>query len=475
MNTAETLSEYRTPPALIEAEMSTLGACLLGEPGAMDTAADLLPDPCDFYREAHRHIWAAMLALHGADAAIDAITVKDALVKAGVLEEAGGLAYLLHLSEYTVTAANVGHHAALVRQKSDLRRVIEASAKMAGMAYEGDIAPEAVVAEGESALLTVRARGEGSGGYVKIGDLIPGLRDSMRENARRAEEEPGVLLGVSTGVTDLDMMTAGLQPSDLVILAANASMGKTTLMCQMVVTAADEAAYKGGCVAVHSLEMSREQILVRLISSMTGMNYRHIVRGVLTAGEWDAVNAVFERLNDLPLFIDDTGGISAAQVRSRARRLAAAHGGNLCALFVDYLQLMGSDSGRRTETRNDEVARMSASLKGIAKHFRCPVVALSQLSRANTKRDDKRPQLSDLRDSGAVEQDADMVLFLYRPLYFQRKSDAGFDAAPPAEEEAEIIVAKQRNGPTGSVRVMFAPAQFRFYDLPGADTDEGRF
>ena len=440
----EVATSERTLPHSLDAEKSVLGAVLIHNE-AFNYAAELITAR-DFFRDAHRRIFEKMEQLAERGDAIDLVTLKEELIRSGDLEDAGGPAYLASLVDGVPRSTNVEHYARIVKEKSALRSLILASQQISSRAYEAEDDPNIILDEAEQAIFAIAED------RARIGFLS--MRDIVSESLPKIEqlfEQKKLITGVATGFTDLDQMTRGLQAGDLVIIAARPSMGKTSL----VMNIAEHASIKhGATVGFFSLEMSREQLFIRLLTSVARIDAQRLMTGSVGQRDYQSLSQAIGVLSDAKLFIDDTPGVTVLEMRAKARRLAAEHGLNL--LIIDYLQLM---TGRgRFENRTLELAAISRGLKGLAKELGVPVVALSQLSRAPESRSDHRPLLSDLRESGALEQDADVVLMLFR-------ADMYPDAKPEDQGKAELIIAKQRNGPTGTVELAFLKQHTRFEDL----------
>src|SRR6187455_261874 len=434
----------RTLPHNLEAERSVLGSILVHN-DAFNLAAQVI-DSQDFYRDAHRRIFDKMVALNERHDAIDFITLKEELGKSGQLDEVGGPAYIASLADGVPRATNLEYYAKIVKEKATLRNLIYAANKIVADAYGAEQESDLILDEAESAIFGV-ADDRLKAGFVEMRDLV-------KENFPKIEqlfEQKRLITGVPTGFADLDTMTRGLQPGDLVIVAARPSMGKTSLvlnMCQHVAT-------HGGIAGFFSLEMSKESLFMRMLASEAKIDMYRLMSGQIGQKEYGQITHAMETLSEAKLFVDDTAGIGALEMRAKARRLKAEHG--LSVLAIDYIQLM---TGRgRFENRTLELASISRSLKGLAKELSVPIVVLSQLSRAPESRSDHRPQLSDLRESGALEQDADVVILIYRDDAYNR------DPNSPDAGTAELILAKQRNGPTGIVRLAFLREQTRFANL----------
>ena len=435
----------RTLPHNLEAERSVLGAILVHN-DAFNLAAQVITEK-DFFRDAHRRIFDKMIALNERGGAIDFITLKEELARAGELDEVGGPAYVASLADGVPRATNVEYYARIVKEKSTLRNLIYAANKILTTAYEAEQDADIILDEAESAIFAV-ADDRMKGAFVPMRDLV-------KESFPKIEqlfEQKRLVTGTPTGFVDVDEMTRGFQPGDLVIIAARPSMGKTSLVLNISQYVAMQP---GMTVGFFSLEMSKESLFLRLLTSEAQIDSHRLMSGAIGQKDYGRISHALESLSAMQLFIDDTANIGVMEMRAKARRLQAEHGLNL--LVVDYIQLM---SGRgRYENRTLELAAISRSLKGLAKELNVPLVVLSQLSRAPEARSDHRPQLSDLRESGALEQDADLVILIYR--------DDVYNKDPNNEMAgiAELILAKQRNGPTGTVRLAFLREQTRFANL----------
>jgi replicative DNA helicase len=435
----------RTLPHNLEAERSVLGAILVHN-DAFNLAAQVI-DSRDFYRDAHRRIFDCMVALNERHDAIDFVTLKEELARAGDLDEVGGPAYVASLADGVPRATNVEYYARIVKEKSTLRNLIYAANKIVANAYEGDQESDLILDEAESAIFAV-ADDRLKSGFVAMRDLV---KDSFPK-IEKLFEQKRLITGVPTGFVDLDEMTRGLQGGDLIIVAARPSMGKTSLVLNI---AQYVAALGDQVCGFFSLEMSKESLFLRLLTSEAQIDGHRLMSGAIGGNDYHRISHALEKLNAMKLFIDDTANIGVLEMRAKSRRLQAEHG--LSLLVVDYIQLM---SGRgRFENRTLELASISRSLKGLAKELNVPIIVLSQLSRAPESRSDHRPQLSDLRESGALEQDADVVILIYRDDVYNK------DPNSPDAGTAELILAKQRNGPTGVVRLAFLREQTRFANL----------
>ena len=435
----------RTLPHNLEAEKSVLGAILI-QNEAFNHAAELI-DSKDFFRNAHTRIFEKMVLLSERGDAIDFITLKEELSRGGELDEVGGPAYVASLVDGVPRATNVEYYAKIVKEKATLRNLIYAANKILTNAYEADQEPELILDEAESSIFAV-ADDRLKAGFVSMRDLV---NDSFPK-IEQLFEHKRLVTGVPTGFADLDEMTRGFQPGDLVIVAARPSMGKTILVLNI---AQHVAVQPNLSVGFYSLEMSKESLFIRLLTSEAQIDSHRLMSGAIGQKDYGRISHALETLSAMKLYIDDTANISVLEMRAKSRRLQAEHG--LSLIVVDYIQLMSARG--RFENRTLELANISRSLKGLAKELSVPIVVLSQLSRAPEARSDHRPQLSDLRESGALEQDADLVILIYRDDAYNR------DPNNPDAGTAELIVGKQRNGPTGVVRLAFLREQTRFANL----------
>lgn len=430
-------------PQNVDAEQSVLGALFLDREAVYKVARFLRAE--DFYLESHRLIYEAMLSLEEEGRPADLISVTNWLSDKGVLEKVGGATYLASLAGLMPTAANVEHHARIVEEKALLRSLIQIATRIAGMGYEGTEDVDRLIDEAERMLLELTAR--------RSSVLFSSLQELLLKVLKQIEDRfrnKGAISGVASGFVDLDRLCCGMQPGDLVIVAGRPAMGKTSF----ALTIAHQIALQQQVpVAIFSLEMSREQLVQRVLCAEAMVDQQKVRSGYLTEGDWVRLTQAAARLARAPLYIDDSALLSVRQVRAKARRLQAEKG--LGLIVIDYLQLM--QAGRRAENRQQEITEISRSLKGLAKDLNVPVLALAQLSRQVESRMDKRPIMSDLRESGSLEQDADVVMFIYRDEYYR----------PDTEKRgiAEIIVAKQRNGPTGVVELAFLKEFTRFMNL----------
>jgi replicative DNA helicase len=447
----------RKPPFSLEAEVSVLGGMLIDR-DAVSRVVEVVNDSM-FYREANRRLFRAMVRLFERSDAVDVITLNEELKKTDELESVGGSAYLAELLDAVPTAANIEYHARIVREKALLRRLIDAAQDIVRGVYEqGERAVEEVLDEAEQRVFQV-AQSHSREGFVWIKEIMwPTF-----EHIERLQESGGGVTGVPTGFADLDRMTTGLQNGDLIIVAARPSMGKTSWVMNVAQTAAIS---HGVPVAIFSLEMSKEQLVQRLLCAEGRVDAQKLRRGRLSSEEYQRLGAAAGHLNTAPIWIDDSPGATVLEMRAKARRLKSDQP-DLGLLIIDYMQLMSG--GKRTESRVQEVSEISRGLKALARELEIPVIALSQLSRGPEQRTDKRPMLSDLRDSGSIEQDADLVMFLYRPEYYFGPVDQDGNSI---EGKSELIVSKQRNGPTGTVNLFFHKAYTRFDSAASTQDDE---
>ena len=434
----------RVPPQSIDAEMSVLGAMLIKKE-AITQAQELLKAD-DFYREAHRLVYDAMLELAGNGEPVDLVTLTEALRKKEILEKIGGISFLTQLANYTPTAANIVYHAKIVKEKSELRHLIDAATEIASAAYEATDEVTDIMDDAEKKILAI-AGSQSTGGFEPIKDIVINAIDHVES----IYESKGGLTGIGTGFKDLDAMTSGLQKSDLVLVAARPSMGKTAFTLNI----ATYAAMHGSTVAFFSLEMSKEQLVQRMLCSEGGIDSQRLRTGKLDDQEWQQLINTADKISKAKLFIDDTAGISVMELRSKARRLKAEHGLDL--IVIDYLQLMQGRSKGGDNSRQQEISEISRSLKALARELDVPVVALSQLSRSVESRTVKKPMLSDLRESGSLEQDADIVMFLYREDYYDQETEK--------KNITEVMISKHRNGPIGSIELFFQKEFTKFRDL----------
>jgi replicative DNA helicase len=435
----------RTLPHNLDAERSVLGAILIDNE-AFNVAASVI-DARAFFRDAHRRIFDRMVALAERSQPMDLVTLKEELERSGDLDEVGGPAYIASLVDGVPRATNVEYYAKIVKEKSTLRSLIYSANKILSNAYEADQEADLILDEAESAIFSV-AEDRIKSGFIPMRDLV---KDSFPK-IEQLFAHKSFITGIATGYTEIDKMTRGFQRGDLIIVAARPSMGKTSL----VLNIAQHVATNSGIAGFFSLEMSKEQLFMRMLASEAKIDNYRLMSGQIGQKEYGSITHALETLSDAHLYIDDTAGAGVLEMRAKARRLQSEHGLDLLA--VDYIQLM---TGRgRYENRTLELASISRSLKGLAKELNVPIVVLSQLSRAPEARSDKRPQLSDLRESGALEQDADVVILIFREDMYKQSTE-------PSETDgiAELILAKQRNGPTGIVKLAFIRQQTRFANL----------
>ena len=442
---AENESIGRMPPHSIDAEQAVLGAIIINSRAINDVSSILLPG--DFYREAHRIVFEAMLEMSYKGSPIDMLSLSEFLRDKNLFEKVGGVAFITHLSNISPSAANATYYAKIVKDKALLRNLINAASDIADSAFAGSDDIVNLLDNAERKVLAISASHD-------TGSAVP-VKSLLKEAIGRIEmayEAKGGLTGLPSGFDDLDRLTSGLQPSDLILLAARPSMGKTALTLNL---AANVALRKKKSVAFFSLEMSSIQLLMRLISSESGVDSKQIQRGDVSPDEWAAIMGACDNLYNAPLYIDDNSNINVAELRSRARRIQSEHGLDL--IIIDYLQLMQGRHTGSNDNRQQEVADISRSLKSLARELKVPVIALSQLSRSVENRQIKRPMLSDLRESGSLEQDADIVMFLYREDYYIKDTEN--------QNITELIVAKHRNGPVDTVRLFFDKEITRFRNL----------
>ncbi|CAM4507855.1 MAG: Replicative DNA helicase [Legionella sp.] len=451
----KTVDPLRRPPHSVEAEQSIIGGLMLDNQ-VWDKISTKLCE-ADFYRTEHRILFRAISALSKKDQPFDVVTLLDTLKSHNELDDAGGEAYLFELANNTPSVANVNAYADIVREKSVQRQLIGVATEIADAAYnpEGREVPE-LLDMAETKVFAIGEQTGGDGGPENIKSIL--VRTVEKIDALYHNGD--ALTGVPTGLSDLDKMTSGLQPSDLVIVAGRPSMGKTTLVMNM---AEHVAIQSGKPVIVYSMEMPSDSLAMRMMSSLGRIDQHKIRTGKLDDDDWPRVTSAVHMLSEATLFIDDTPALSPSEMRARSRRVAKEHG-SVGLIVVDYLQLM-KVPGFSAENRTAEISEISRSLKSLAKELQTPVIALSQLNRSLEQRADKRPVMSDLRESGAIEQDADLICFIYR--------DEVYNEDSPDKGTAEIIIAKQRNGPIGKVRVAFIGKYTRFEDLAFNGYQEG--
>jgi len=439
-------SSPKVPPHSLEAEAAVLGGMLLDNT-ALDRVAEVISAD-DFYRDAHRKIFRAGTELSQRSEPIDLLTLSEALKVRGELAEVGGAGYISELADRAVSVANIQYHARIVREKAILRGLIATAQEIVARGYEAREAVGQFVDEAEQAIYQI-AEKKARGSFVRVGDMITETFRHIEQLYERKE----MVTGTPTGFTDLDRLTAGLQPSDLIIVAGRPSMGKTSFCLNIAEHVAIE---KGIGVAVFSLEMSKEQLVLRMLCSQARVDLSKVRTGYLAQKDFPRLAEAAGRIHDAPIFVDDTPALSALELRAKARRLKRLKESNLGLIVVDYLQLMRG-SGARDESREQEISQISSALKALAKELKLPVIALSQLNRQVESRSPPKPRMADLRESGAIEQDADVIAFIYRDeVYNPQSRDQGI---------AEILVAKQRNGPIGDVRLAFRSEFTRFENL----------
>jgi len=434
----------RMPPQNIEAEQAVLGAIFL-ESSALTLASEILI-PEDFYRASHQKIFNAMLKVADKGEPVDLVTVTAELADAKMLEEIGGVSYLSELANSVPTAANVEYYARIVEEKSILRRLIRTATAIAQEGYTREDEIDSLLNEAEKRIMEVSQR-KNAGAFQNIKDILVQTYD----NIEMLHNRKGEITGIPTGFTELDRMTAGFQRSDLIIVAARPSVGKTAFalnIAQNVATKTNEN------VAIFSLEMSAQQLVMRMLCAEGNINAQNLRTGKLTPEDWGKLTMAMGSLSNAGIYIDDTPGIRISEIRAKCRRLKQESG--LGMVLIDYLQLI-QGSGRNRENRQQEVSEISRSLKALARELEVPVIALSQLSRGVEQRQDKRPMMSDIRESGSIEQDADIVAFLYRDDYYDKESEN--------KNIIEIIIAKQRNGPVGTVQLAFIKEYNKFVNL----------
>ena len=448
----------KVPPNSIEAEQSLIGGLML-DALAWDKIADVITAD-DFYRKDHRLIFTAIAGLVESGSPCDVVTVSEHLDNRGELDSAGGLEYLATLSNETAGAANARAYAKILRERAMLRALISAGNEIAGSAFTNDGRTAAEVLEdAEKMVFEIADKGtRGKKGFKSLKEILPEAVDRIDT----LHQSDGDITGISTGYNEFDKMTAGLQPGDLVIVAGRPSMGKTTLAVNMAENAAIGSKVP---TAIFSMEMPAQQLAFRMISSLGRVDQTHLRTGNFPDEDWSRINTAVQLMSEAPIFIDDTPSLSPGEIRARARRLQREHG--LGLIVVDYLQLMQVPGNK--ENRATEISEISRGLKALAKELSCPVIALSQLNRSVEQRTDKRPVMSDLRESGAIEQDADLILFIYREEVYNQDT--------PRKGIADIAIAKQRNGPIGDFPLTFVGRYTKFEnwvpDTYGDFPDEG--
>ncbi|GAB7126868.1 replicative DNA helicase [Silvimonas sp. JCM 19000] len=447
MNDAQ-LDSLRMPPHSVEAEQSVLGGLLLDNP-SFDRIADIVNEQ-DFYRDDHRRIWQHIIKLIEHNRPADVITVAESLDNANELSYVGGLAYLGALAQNTPSAANIRRYGEIVREKSVMRQLASVATDIADAAYNpnGREATQ-LLDEAESRVFQIAEQSaKGQQGFIGMPPILKEIVEKI--DYLYNQDTQSEVTGVATGFVDLDKMTSGLQPGDLVIVAGRPSMGKTAFSVNIAEHVGTELRLP---VAIYSMEMGAVQLGLRMVGSIGKIDLHKLKTGKFEDEDWTKLTYAINRLSEAPIFIEETGALTALDIRTKSRRLARQHG-QLGLIVIDYLQLMAGRAGAKDQNRATELGEISRSLKSLAKELKCPVIALSQLSRSVEQRTDKRPMMSDLRESGAIEQDADIIMFMYRDEYYN--PDSQFKGL------AECIVGKHRNGPTGKVPLVFMGMHSRF-------------
>ena len=426
----------RIPPNNLEAEMAVIGSILVDR--EMMAAVSEIVSPTDFYAHVHETVFLALIQLYERGEPLDKITVAEELRGRGLLDRVGGLPYLTSLMDTVPTAASAEYYAQIVREKSALRGLIHAGTQITQIGFESEEDVEGAIDRSEQVVYEVGRR-QMHGDFAPIRKLLKGTFEQID----RLYHSRGDRTGLTSGFRDIDEYTSGFQPGNFVILAARPAMGKTSMALTMAAAAAKEEQKP---IAVFSLEMTNEELVTRLLCGEARINSLNLRRGNIKDSEWEKISSGMSALSEMPIYIDDSGTVTVTEIRSRCRRLQSGDG--LAAVFIDYLQLVRPSSTSRSQNRNDELSEICRTLKATAKDLQIPIIALAQLNRGVESRNDKRPMLSDLRDSGAIEQEADMVTFLYRDAYYNPES-----AVEP--DLTEFIIAKSRNGPTGTVKLRF--------------------
>lgn len=440
----EEVQNMRIPPHSIEAEQSVLGSMIMDH-DAVIVASEILR-ASDFYRPDHAQIFAAIMELYTSGNPIDLITIQDKLVQHGVLEQVGGISYIADLASSVPTSAHIKQYAKIVQEKSTLRKLIKVSTDISAKSFEGEEPLDHIMNFAEKSIFDV-LQNKKTEDFTGIDEIVLTSIEKIEE----AHKSKGGITGIETGFIDLDHRTAGLQPSDLILVAARPSMGKTAFSLNIIQTAGIK---NKKSVAVFSLEMSKDQLVSRMLCAEAMVDSQKARTGMLEPADWERIGQSLPNITSSRIFIDDTPGINVMDMRAKCRRLKMEKGLDL--IMIDYLQLM-SGVGDSGASRQQEISDISRSLKALAREMQAPVIALSQLSRACEQRTDHRPMLSDLRESGAIEQDADVVMFLYRDEYYH----------PDTEKKnvGEVIIAKQRNGPTGTVELAWLGQYTKFANL----------
>ena len=436
--------QVNTPPHSVEAEQAVLGAIIL-DSDRLITASERV-DPDDFYRVSHQRIFEAMLKINDRGELVDLVTLSSELQAQGILDEIGGLNYLAEVAESVPAIGNIGYYLNVVDQKAALRRLIRTATNIVSDGYERQDEVDSVLSDAERNILKVSQR-KGQSSFHPIGSVLSDAYSTIE----KLHQSSGEITGIATGFTDLDKMTAGFQRNDLIIVAARPSVGKTAFALNI---SQNVAVRTGENVAIFSLEMGAEQLVMRMLCAEGNIDAQRLRTGRLEAEDWGRLSLAMSSLSQAGIYIDDTPGLRVNEIRAKCRRLKQEHG--LGMIMIDYLQLIVGN-GKPGENRQQEVSEISRTLKAIARELQVPVIALSQLSRGVESRQDKRPMMSDIRESGAIEQDVDIVAFLYRDDYYDKESE---DA-----NTIEIIIAKQRNGPTGTVKLSFRKEYNKFVNM----------
>ncbi len=436
------VSELKVPPHNLEAEQSVLGSIIMDKDAVVVASEILRPD--DFYKPNHAQIFSSIMKLYSSGQAIDVVTIQGQLQQEGILEEVGGMKYLIDLASNVPTTAHIKEYAQIVQEKSVLRKLIKTSNDILGKSYSAEDSLDDIMAYAEKSIFDV-VQNKKTDDFTGIDEIVLTSIDKIEI----AHKTKGGITGIETGFIDLDHRTAGLQPSDLILVAARPSMGKTAFALNIVQTAGIK---NKKSVAIFSLEMSKDQLVNRILCSEAMVDAQKARTGMLEPSDWERISESLPNITNSRIFIDDTPGINVMDMRAKCRRLKMEKGLDL--IMIDYLQLMSGVGSNANTSRQQEISDISRSLKALAREMEAPVIALSQLSRACEQRTDHRPMLSDLRESGAIEQDADVVMFLYRDEYYHPDSDK--------KNIGEVIVAKQRNGPTGTVELAWLGQYTKF-------------
>ena len=441
--------DFRIPPHDLVAEQSVLGAVFIAPDTIISLADELVPD--DFYKPANKIVFKTMLSLFKKGEPIDATTMVSALTNQGEIKEIGGLNYVVELVNSTPTSKNVEHYAKLVKEKATLRRVIADLSESLSSAYQGDVSISDIISKTEKSMLDISNQNTGTG-FRNVADIL----DTHMQIVETRSQTDGFVTGLSTGFVGLDKITTGLHEGNLIILAARPAMGKTALALNIAKYVATK---EGKPAVIFSLEMGAEELIERMVASEGMVPGYHLKTGNLSTDEWKRLVHAQSNLYDVPIFVDDTAGIRISEIRSKARKLSQEMGG-LGIIIIDYLQLI---TGSKRENRQQIVSEISRELKILAKDLRVPVIALSQLSRSVEQRQDKRPMLADLRESGSIEQDADIVAFLYRDAYYQKEHADSQEA----NNVTELILEKNRHGSLGTVKLYFHKEYTKFSSVEG--------